>query len=103
MEKEIRVQLKKISIAQMKYVSAHKILVIFDEKPILAIKGKLFVFAILINGALYEFDVREIANITGDSDMMQSRSDIIRNRAKWISMFFEHLKEKNFLINFGEG
>lgn len=73
--------------------------VLYGKYSIFCIYGNLFLYAVSLNGAIYSFDIREIAGLAKLPDPQDEISFIIENKREWLEEFFKKLESSPFFFD----
>lgn len=73
--------------------------VLYGKYSIFCIYGNLFLYAVSLNGAIYSFDIREIAGLAKLPDPQDEISFIIENKREWLEEFFKRLERSPFFFD----
>lgn len=73
--------------------------VLYGKYSIFCIYGNLFLYAVSLNGAIYSFDIREIAGLAKLPDPQDEISFIIENKREWLEEFFKRLESSPFFFD----
>lgn len=73
--------------------------IIYGEYSIFCIRGMIFMYAVRIDGALYCFDIRDIACKVKFTDPQNEINTIIGDKRRWLQSFFKSLEDSQFIFD----
>lgn len=73
--------------------------IIYGEYSIFCIRGMIFMYAVRIDGALYCFDIRDIAGKVKFTDPQNEINTIIGDKRRWLQSFFKSLEDSQFVFD----
>ena len=73
--------------------------IMYGEYSIFCIRGMIFMYAVLIDGALYCFDIRDLASKVKFADPQNEIDSIIGDKRRWLQSFFKSLENSQFIFD----
>ena len=73
--------------------------ILYDKYSIFCIQGMIFLYAVLIDGKLYCFDIRDIASKVKFTDPQNEINSIIMDKRRWLQSFFKSMEDSQFIFD----
>lgn len=73
--------------------------IMYGGYSIFCIQGMIFMYAVLIDGAFYSFDIRDIASKVKFTDSQDEINTIIGDKRRWLQSFFKSLEGSQFIFD----
>lgn len=73
--------------------------IMYGGYSIFCIQGMIFMYAVLIDGAFYCFDIRDIASKVKFTDSQDEINTIIGDKRRWLQSFFKSLEGSQFIFD----
>lgn len=73
--------------------------IMYGEYSIFCIRGMIFMYAVLIDGTLYCFDIRDLASKVKFADPQNEIDSIMGDKRRWLQSFFKSLENSQFIFD----
>ena len=73
--------------------------IMYGGYSIFCIQGMIFMYAVLIDGAFYCFDIRDIASKVKFTDSQDEINTIVGDKRRWLQSFFKSLEGSQFIFD----
>lgn len=73
--------------------------IMYGGYSIFCIQGMIFMYAVLIDGAFYCFDIRDIASKVKFTDPQDEINTIVGDKRRWLQSFFKSLEGSQFIFD----